>query len=106
MTSLPYADADCSLRALAGRAEGFGRFAVGGLHGDLYVVTSLAGDVFVKSIYESIMYQKLLCRCFTDDHTGIYDSIHIYTKSMADSSLILISYWFLCVDFAFCCYDL
>ncbi|KAG7586887.1 Pectin lyase fold/virulence factor [Arabidopsis thaliana x Arabidopsis arenosa] len=44
MTSLPYADADCSLRALAGRAEGFGRFSVGGLHGDLYVVTSLADD--------------------------------------------------------------
>ncbi|CAE5974965.1 unnamed protein product [Arabidopsis arenosa] len=44
MTSLPYADADCSLSALAGRAEGFGRFSVGGLHGDLYVVTSLADD--------------------------------------------------------------
>ncbi|CAH2064074.1 unnamed protein product [Thlaspi arvense] len=44
MTTLPYAEVDCSLRALAGRAEGFGRFAVGGLHGDLYVVTSLADD--------------------------------------------------------------
>ncbi|KAH0928519.1 hypothetical protein HID58_014246 [Brassica napus] len=44
MTTLPYADVDCNLRALAGRAEGFGRFAVGGLHGDLYVVTSLADD--------------------------------------------------------------
>ena len=36
-------DVDCNLRALAGRAEGFGRFAVGGLHGDLCVVTSLVG---------------------------------------------------------------
>ncbi|CAN7073730.1 unnamed protein product [Brassica oleracea var. botrytis] len=41
MTTLPYADIDCNLRALAGRAEGFGRFAAGGLHGDLCVVTSL-----------------------------------------------------------------
>lgn len=44
MTSLPYADADYNLRSLAGRAEGFGRFAVGGLHGPLYYVTSLADD--------------------------------------------------------------
>ncbi|KAH0903312.1 hypothetical protein HID58_042815 [Brassica napus] len=44
MTTLPYADVDCNLRALAGRAEGFGRFAVGGLHGDLCVVTSLVDD--------------------------------------------------------------
>ncbi|GFY82223.1 pectin lyase-like superfamily protein [Actinidia rufa] len=42
MAALPYADADSSLRALAGRAEGFGRFAVGGLHGPLYCVTTLA----------------------------------------------------------------
>ncbi|KAH0895904.1 hypothetical protein HID58_045472 [Brassica napus] len=41
MTTLPYADVDCNLRALTGRAEGFGRFAAGGLHGDLCVVTSL-----------------------------------------------------------------
>ncbi|KAK3011889.1 hypothetical protein RJ639_012915 [Escallonia herrerae] len=44
MASLPYADVDSSLRALAGRAEGFGRFAVGGLHGPLYRVTTLADD--------------------------------------------------------------
>ncbi|CAL1374404.1 unnamed protein product [Linum trigynum] len=44
MRSLPYADADSHMRALAGRAEGFGRMAIGGLHGALYSVTSLADD--------------------------------------------------------------
>ncbi|KAJ7972497.1 Pectate lyase [Quillaja saponaria] len=44
MLSLPYGHVDCSLRALAGQAEGFGRFAVGGLHGPLYHVTTLADD--------------------------------------------------------------
>ncbi|KAI4351146.1 hypothetical protein L6164_005529 [Bauhinia variegata] len=44
MASLPYADVDSSLRAMAGRAEGFGRFSIGGLHGPLYVVTTLADD--------------------------------------------------------------
>lgn len=44
MASLPYADVDFSLRALSGRAEGFGRFAIGGLHGPLYFVTTLAGS--------------------------------------------------------------
>ncbi|XP_010534457.1 PREDICTED: probable pectate lyase 4 [Tarenaya hassleriana] len=44
MESLPYAEADSSLRALAGLAEGFGRSAIGGLHGPLYIVTSLADD--------------------------------------------------------------
>ncbi|CAI0442989.1 unnamed protein product [Linum tenue] len=44
MTSLPYADVDNHMRALAGRAEGFGRMAIGGLHGALYSVTSLADD--------------------------------------------------------------
>jgi len=43
MASLPYADMDFSSRALAGRAEGFGRFSIGGLHGPLYSVTTLAG---------------------------------------------------------------
>lgn len=42
--SLPYAHVDSSLRALAGQAEGFGRFAVGGLHGSVYYVTTLAGN--------------------------------------------------------------
>ncbi|KAJ0088384.1 hypothetical protein Patl1_31955 [Pistacia atlantica] len=42
--SLPYAQVDSCVRALAGQAEGFGRFAVGGLHGALYHVTSLLDD--------------------------------------------------------------
>ncbi|KAK6942898.1 Pectate lyase [Dillenia turbinata] len=42
--ALPYAHVDSSLRALAGQAEGFGRFAIGGLHGSLYHVTTLADD--------------------------------------------------------------
>ncbi|KAJ4847139.1 hypothetical protein Tsubulata_048624 [Turnera subulata] len=44
MTKLPYADVDSSLRALAGRAEGFGRFSIGGLDGPIYSVTTLADD--------------------------------------------------------------
>ncbi|XP_021289406.1 probable pectate lyase 4 [Herrania umbratica] len=42
--SLPYTNVDSSLRALAGQAEGFGRFAIGGLHGPLYHVTTLSDD--------------------------------------------------------------
>lgn len=42
--SLPYSHIDSSLRALAGQAEGFGRLAIGGLHGPLYHVTTLAGN--------------------------------------------------------------
>ncbi|KAI4349251.1 hypothetical protein L6164_009864 [Bauhinia variegata] len=44
MLSLPYAHVDSSLRALSGQAEGFGRFAIGGLHGPLHKVTTLADD--------------------------------------------------------------
>ncbi|XP_024628680.1 putative pectate lyase 21 isoform X1 [Medicago truncatula] len=40
----PYGDADSNLRSIAGRAEGFGRLAIGGLHGGLYFVTSLSDD--------------------------------------------------------------
>ncbi|KAF8024442.1 hypothetical protein BT93_F1577 [Corymbia citriodora subsp. variegata] len=43
-SSLPYAHVDSTLRSLAGQAEGFGRSAVGGLHGPLYRVTTLAGQ--------------------------------------------------------------
>lgn len=43
----PYGDADSNLRSIAGRAEGFGRLAIGGLHGGLYFVTSLSG--FIRS---------------------------------------------------------
>ncbi|KAE8706005.1 hypothetical protein F3Y22_tig00110410pilonHSYRG00047 [Hibiscus syriacus] len=42
--SLPYVHVDSTLRALAGQAEGFGRFAIDGLHGSLYHVTTLADD--------------------------------------------------------------
>ncbi|KAF3442042.1 hypothetical protein FNV43_RR15958 [Rhamnella rubrinervis] len=42
--SFPYAHVDASLRALAGQAEGFGRCAIGGLHGSVYHVTTLADD--------------------------------------------------------------
>ncbi|KAF8775386.1 hypothetical protein HU200_004805 [Digitaria exilis] len=41
---LPYVSVDSSLRALAGQAEGFGRHAIGGLHGDVYHVTTLEDD--------------------------------------------------------------
>ncbi|GMY14629.1 probable pectate lyase 4 [Fagus crenata] len=44
VVSLPYAHVDSSLRALAGQAEGFGHCAIGGLHGPLYHVTTLADD--------------------------------------------------------------
>lgn len=44
MESLPYALVDSSLRALAGQAEGFGRAAIGGLHGSVYCVTNLEDD--------------------------------------------------------------
>ncbi|XP_057970807.1 probable pectate lyase 4 [Malania oleifera] len=44
MSTQPYAHVDSALRALAAQAEGFGRFAVGGLHGPAYHVTSLADD--------------------------------------------------------------
>ncbi|MCD7463010.1 hypothetical protein HAX54_049786 [Datura stramonium] len=44
MAALPYADVDSSLKALAGRAEGFGRFSIGGLNGPVYSVTTLADD--------------------------------------------------------------
>lgn len=45
---MPYADADRTLRALAAAAEGFGRRAIGGLHGALYHVTSLQGPLFTR----------------------------------------------------------
>ncbi|KAL8129780.1 hypothetical protein V2J09_018935 [Rumex salicifolius] len=42
--SLPYSHVDFSLRALAGQAEGFGRHAVGGLHGPVHAVQNLNDD--------------------------------------------------------------
>ncbi|KAH6802589.1 Pectin lyase-like superfamily protein [Perilla frutescens var. frutescens] len=41
---LPYGKVDSSLRALAGQAEGFGRFAVGGQNGAVYTVTTLSDE--------------------------------------------------------------
>ncbi|TVU02949.1 hypothetical protein EJB05_51528, partial [Eragrostis curvula] len=41
---MPYSDVDRTLRGLAGSAEGFGRKAIGGLHGAIYRVTSLRDD--------------------------------------------------------------
>uniref|UniRef100_A0A1J3K368 Pectate lyase n=1 Tax=Noccaea caerulescens TaxID=107243 RepID=A0A1J3K368_NOCCA len=40
----PYCHVDSSLRSLAGKAEGFGRAAVGGLNGPICHVTSLADE--------------------------------------------------------------
>jgi pectate lyase len=51
MVSLPYANADVTLRSLAAQAEGFGRFATGGLHGSLYHVTSLLGKLKFSLLY-------------------------------------------------------
>lgn len=42
--SILYPNVDHSLRALAGQAEGFGHFAIGGLHGAIYHVTTLSGQ--------------------------------------------------------------
>ncbi|XP_068644277.1 probable pectate lyase 4 [Aristolochia californica] len=44
MATLPYAHVDTSLRGLAAQAEGFGRQAIGGLHGKIYRVNTLAED--------------------------------------------------------------
>lgn len=53
MTVGPYCHVDSSLRSLAGKAEGFGRAAVGGLNGPICHVTSLAGK-FQKSPFSFI----------------------------------------------------
>ncbi|XP_078160608.1 putative pectate lyase 4 isoform X1 [Carex rostrata] len=42
--AMPYEHVDTSLRALAGQAEGFGRHAIGGVHGSVYHVTTLDDD--------------------------------------------------------------
>ncbi|KAF7133005.1 hypothetical protein RHSIM_Rhsim09G0156900 [Rhododendron simsii] len=66
MASLPYADVDSSLRSLAGRAEGFGPFAVGGLHGSLYSVTTLAEEgakVLRTTAMRSHLYSALDVNC-------------------------------------------
>lgn len=44
MEKIPYSEVDCCLRALAGSAEGFGRFAIGGRDGPVFHVTTLTDD--------------------------------------------------------------
>lgn len=69
MESLPYAHVDSSLRALAAQAEGFGRSAIGGLHGSVYCVTNLAGAIcfplfmnkFNLMVSEVVGMQELRC---------------------------------------------
>ncbi|KAL0426360.1 UNVERIFIED_CONTAM: Pectate lyase 2 [Sesamum latifolium] len=56
---LPYGHVDSSLRALAGQAEGFGRFAVGGQHGDIYRVTTLAGTIELSSYLPVSSYKTI-----------------------------------------------
>ena len=73
MASLaPYADADVTLRALAGKAEGFGRFAVGGLHGPVYHVTTLSGTHLFpctkKILFSSGKFYRMMN--FTEDGVG------------------------------------
>lgn len=57
--ALPYAHVDDILRALAGQAEGFGRHAIGGLHGSVYCVTTLAGTASTLTCY-AVRVQCLL----------------------------------------------
>jgi hypothetical protein len=54
---LPYLHIDSHLFGLSGQAEGFGFQAIGGLHGEIYHVTSLAG-----SSPNSNLYHFQLCR--------------------------------------------
>jgi hypothetical protein len=48
----PYTQAEQTLQGLACQAEGFGRQAMGGLHGDVYHVTTLDGIFFFFSEQE------------------------------------------------------
>ncbi|KAK6126131.1 hypothetical protein DH2020_040109 [Rehmannia glutinosa] len=58
---LPYGHVDSTLRALAGQAEGFGRFAIGGLHGAVYRVTTLAVSGTIElSSYLSVSSYKTI----------------------------------------------
>ncbi|RWW37682.1 hypothetical protein BHE74_00057165 [Ensete ventricosum] len=72
MPALPYAHADDSLRALAGQAEGFGRHAIGGLHGRLYHVTSLEGRLNLSKLvdFQSNTTLSFSPRISTDDGCG------------------------------------
>ncbi|OAY73567.1 putative LRR receptor-like serine/threonine-protein kinase [Ananas comosus] len=56
LSTPPYAPADDGLRALAGQAEGFGRNTIGGLHGSVYHVTTLAVVAAVLILYVMFAY--------------------------------------------------
>ncbi|KAK2979284.1 hypothetical protein RJ640_013248 [Escallonia rubra] len=101
MASLPYADVDSSLRSLAGRAEGFGRFAVGGLHGPLYRVTTLAvnhRNAHIKTMRMKPTVSKGFIQddgvCLSDismawsDHVASFPPLHIMIHSLSKHLLV------------------
>lgn len=57
----PYGHGDRALRCLAGQAEGFGRFSVGGLHGAVYCVTTLEGKYAVCGFKNVIAFNISIC---------------------------------------------
>lgn len=63
MAFLPYSHVDSTLRALAAQAEGFGRFAIGGLHGPLFHVTTLAG--YISFSFSILSFCLLLILAFS-----------------------------------------
>lgn len=79
-TTLPYADVDSSLKGMAGRAEGFGRSAVGGAHGPVHRVTSLAGNLF--NFYEIISISGLKKK-----NNFIHDFLLILCLHMSEFSI-------------------
>lgn len=69
---LPYRSVDSSLRGLAGQAEGFGRFTVGGQNGDVYSVTTLAGKpiwIEIRWIEVNLQFEAFWI-CIADDGPG------------------------------------
>jgi pectate lyase len=55
---LPYHGVDSTLRSLAGQAEGFGRHAIGGLHGEIYHVTTLEGT-YDRRLFPPLLFSNL-----------------------------------------------
>lgn len=60
--AMPYAHVDTSLRALAGQAEGFGRYAIGGVHGSVYHVTTLHGIISFALVFVYIGVRSSMLR--------------------------------------------
>ncbi|GJU08586.1 probable pectate lyase 4 [Tanacetum coccineum] len=54
-----YSHVDSSLRALAGQAEGFGRQAVGGLHGEILMARSQMGRKFRMSVLNAYILLRV-----------------------------------------------